>query len=176
MTLDELGRADAVTLSDRGFLQLDADLGSGAEPVTLVTLLSAGRAPATATVEVEATDHLVVVVDWRRYVINRTPGEEVVVGELRTDARLFASAADALLIVGATRATRQGERLLSADATVSVLVDGEGRVSVSTLEASRVELALDREPTAVRVNGTATDRWTYDPASGLSVTLTDPSR
>ncbi len=170
VTLDELGQEDAVTLAARGFLQLDADLGT--EPVTLVTLLSAGRAPATATIQEDGSDHLTLAIDGRRYIVNRRPGAELLADGVRTDARLYATGTpDELLIVGALRASRDGDRLLLADAAVSVSVNGTGVVSMSTAEASRVELSLDREPRQVLVNGVATDRWTYDRASGLSVTI-----
>ena len=166
MTLAEFDEQEPATMTARGFVQFDIPLGN--EPTTLVHVLSTDTTMLNRLAEERAADHVEVMLDGNRYLINTSVDGEMTDGRIRTDAVAFAGTPQRRLVLQATRVIEDARAVLTAAAPVSLTLerDGPGRtIGFSTREPTTVTIHLETAPSRVSLNDAPMNGWTRRPVA-----------
>ncbi len=172
MTLAEFDEQEPATMTARGFVQFDVPLGD--ELTTLVHVLSTDTTMLDRLAEERAADHVAVMLDGNRYVINTSADGEMTDGGITTDALAFSDTPERRLVLHATIVLDGTRVIVEAEAPVSLVFERLGparTIRFSTKEPTAVTIQLDADPSSLSMNNEPMDGWTYTATGGLSLAL-----
>ncbi len=172
MTLNEFGRADAVTMRARGYLELTGDFPSPGGSRTFVNVMSSDSQVMANLNERLMDGCAVLSLVGVEYTLKTRPGWTISRGGSETDALVLSQRGEAVFAACATYLSNGGSTVFSADAPVTLDIVAGGRtVNWSARSPVSLVLALEAKPRRVLLDGEPLENWRYDNGSGLTVKL-----
>ncbi len=171
LSTTEFGGENAITMQARGYLQLTAELG--AEPVTVVNLLTTDGGVSTAPTAKEGNGCVTVSHNGMEYLVNTTGGKVFRHAGVETDALAHAFRPDGFTVLRATTLTRNGRTVMVSERPVNIDVTQSGvsrTIVYSVSDPAGLTLAVESKPKRVLLNGEVYRGWKYD-TKGLHIRL-----
>jgi len=168
LTTTEFGGEDAVTMKERGFLQLSAGLGNGA--VTFVNVLTTDESVISGLDEKIQNGHVSFSIGAKDFCVNTDAGKELTYGGVTTNALVYTAFNGGFMAMRATKVSIDGIMRMSADKPVSLVLQG-GKLVYSAEDASTLTVKIDSRPRLVTMDGQKITGWKYVENKGFTIDL-----